>query len=149
MNQIRHDPMRYTGFTLIELLIVLAIIGLLAAMSIPNLLSALDKSKQVSSVGLLKGVGQALELYRVDNGFNPVAASTAVLLPLLNPYSSSLRTRDEWKNRLGYEANEVNAYSVECYGKDGLDGVNISPETRYIFNLDIVYSNGGFTAGIE
>ncbi|MEE2776186.1 MAG: prepilin-type N-terminal cleavage/methylation domain-containing protein [Acidobacteriota bacterium] len=52
----RRDP---KGFTLIELLIVVAIIGIIAAILIPNLLDALQKAKQKSTVGDIRNIGTA------------------------------------------------------------------------------------------
>jgi general secretion pathway protein G len=138
------------GFTLIELLIVVAVIGIIAGIAIPGLLTSLDKAKQVSTAMLLSGFGKTLELYNSDNGVYPVATSAAELIPLLNPYSDSLKPNDEWKHPVGYTVSTAqDEYTIECFGKDGIDGPNITPETRYIFTLDLVVSGGVFIAGVE
>ena len=136
------------GFTLIELLVVVTIIGILAAIAIPGLLTALDRAKQASSASLLRAFAIALEAYGTDNHGYPVAASVAALVPLLAPYSDSLHPRDEWKHDIGYTTDKTH-YTLECYGKDGVDGLDISPATRYNFELDIVYSDGAFVHGID
>src|SRR5207245_4089012 len=61
------------GFTLIELLIVVAIIGIIAAIAIPNLLNAIDRSKQKRTMADMRSVGTACEEYSIDsNNFYPV-----------------------------------------------------------------------------
>ena len=57
------------GFTLIELLIVVAIIGIIAAIAIPNLLNAIDRGKQKRTMADLRSVGTAIESYSIDNNF--------------------------------------------------------------------------------
>lgn len=52
-----HNPKR--GFTLIELLVVVAIIGIIAALIIPNLLDALQKSKQKRTISDMRNTGNA------------------------------------------------------------------------------------------
>ncbi|NIM01008.1 MAG: prepilin-type N-terminal cleavage/methylation domain-containing protein, partial [Acidobacteria bacterium] len=59
------------GFTLIELLIVVAIIGIIAAIAIPNLLNAIDRGKQKRTMADLRSIGTAVEEYSVDNTVYP------------------------------------------------------------------------------
>ena len=56
------------GFTLIELLIVVAIIGILAAIAVPNFLNAQMKAKVSRAIADLKGIQTALEMYTTDHG---------------------------------------------------------------------------------
>ena len=67
------DRRRQSGFTLIELLIVIAIIGILAAIAIPNLLNAVQRGKQKRTMADMKALAVALEAYKVDNSVYPAA----------------------------------------------------------------------------
>jgi prepilin-type N-terminal cleavage/methylation domain-containing protein len=55
------------GFTLIELLIVVAIIGILAAIAVPNFLNAQVRANVAKAVANQKATSTALEMYRIDN----------------------------------------------------------------------------------
>lgn len=58
---------RKSGFTLIELLIVVAIIGILAAIAVPNFLNAMIRAKIARVRADMKAVQTALESYKLDN----------------------------------------------------------------------------------
>lgn len=67
---------RERGFTLIELLIVVAIIGIIAAIAIPNLADALERSRQKRSTMTIKTMCIAMQTFTVDwTGYPSVANS--------------------------------------------------------------------------
>ncbi|HEV2365175.1 MAG TPA: type II secretion system major pseudopilin GspG [Caulobacteraceae bacterium] len=62
---------REAGFTLLEMLVVLAIMGLLAAIIAPQVLKYLDRSRVQTAKVQVQNISQALELYRLDMGGYP------------------------------------------------------------------------------
>lgn len=138
--------MKSKGFTLLELLIVVAIIGILVAMVIPNLLDAVDRSKQRATVASLRSWGTAAGAYMTERGVFPVQAAIAVVHVDLVPYAiGSLRDKDFWNHDLHYFTNASrDGYTVMSYGKDGIVGLGVTPATWRDFTLDIVLTDGIF-----
>ncbi len=60
-----------SGFTLIELLIVVAIIGILAAIAVPNFLNAQIRANVARVQGDFKAISNAMEMYKLDNNSYP------------------------------------------------------------------------------
>ncbi len=142
------------GFTLIELLIVVAIIGIIAAIAIPNLLNAIQRGKQKRTMADMRAVGTAVEAFAVDNNRYPDSASNiSVITDDVEPiYIKKIPTQDGWQTAFDYLATPANAaqsYSIQSYGKNKVqegpcDG-NAYKGITTNFNNDICFSQGSFT----
>ncbi len=149
--------MNKKGFTLIELLIVVAIIGIIAAIAIPNLLVALQKGKQKSTMGDMKSVGNAIESYLTDWSIVPQVAAgnvTSLVIAWFTPfYIKILPATDAWGTIFQYTptVGVLDNYTVESYGRDKVNTdppVNLYDVTAISdFNYDLIFSNGFFTVG--
>ncbi len=62
---------RTTGFTLIEIMVVVVILGVLGALIIPNIIGRPDEARVTAARSDIQQIGNALELYRLDNGQYP------------------------------------------------------------------------------
>jgi len=131
------------GFTLIELLIVVAIIGIIAAIAIPNLLNAIDRGKQKRTMADMRSVGTAVESYAVDNNVYPVATDAPTLAGLVAPiYIKTMPQADGWAHALQVTSATTD-YTLYSQGKDG-SGSTCTAGTTASFNDEICFINGQF-----
>ena len=68
------------GFTLIEVLVVVAILGILAAIVVPRIMDRPDEAKRVAAKADVAAIVQALKLYRLDNGNYPTTDQGLIAL---------------------------------------------------------------------
>ena len=141
---------------LVVALVAVAFIGILAAIAIPNLLTAMQRSKQKRTVADIRTVATAAEAYATDKREYPKAESVGGLEPALTPtYIRVIPKKDGWGHDLRYECwSNSGGTACESYaiGSGGKDGVFDHESLREYegggattnFNSDIVFMSGQF-----
>jgi|WetSurMetagenome_2_1015567.scaffolds.fasta_scaffold244448_1 general secretion pathway protein G len=155
---------RERGFTLIELLIVVAILGIIAAIAIPNLILAIQRAKQKQAMSEIRSLSTAVNSYATDTShfalgsgsYQNVDAVTEVV-QLAPDYLKRVPSMDPWNTTYQYAADDKGAdFSVRSLGKGGVadspdfpDILTLPPVGTHCFENDIVWSNSGFVLSPE
>jgi len=120
------------GFTLIELMVVLVIIGVLAALIVPNVLDRADDARVTAARTDITNISQALKLYRLDNQRYPTSEQglqALVVRPTTGPLPSNWKPyleklpNDPWGRPYQYLNPGIKGpIDVMSFGADGQAG---------------------------
>jgi len=106
------------GFTLIELLIVVAIIGIIAGIAIPNFLGARSKARVTRAFADMRAIADALEMYYVDNTAYPAALADLTPTHITSLPNDPFGT-DEVPGYRYYTDDTTTAWLIVSNGPDG------------------------------
>ena len=119
------------GFTLIEIMVVVVILGILAALVVPRVMSRPDEARMVAARQDIKTLVQALKLYKLDNYKYPTMEQGLRAL-VQKPESGADNwksyldyiPKDPWGNEYQYLNPGTHGIEVEvfCFGADGRQG---------------------------
>ena len=127
------------GFTLIEVLVVVAILGILAALVVPRIMDRPDEAKRFAAKADVGTIVQALKLYRLDNGTYPSTdqgLGALVQRPTSNPVPPNWKQggylerlpKDPWGSDYQYLApgvhGEIDVFSLGADRARGGEGSN-------------------------
>ncbi len=131
---------RNAGFTLIELLVVLVILGMLAGLAGPKVINALGGAKTKTAKLDIQGLGQSLEMYKLEVGHYPntqeglqaLAAAPSGAANWNGPYTKDKKSvpKDPWGNDYHYaapgqhNAKDFDLSSLGADNREGGDGEN-------------------------
>ncbi|MBQ7665625.1 MAG: type II secretion system major pseudopilin GspG [Synergistaceae bacterium] len=123
---------RRSGFTLIEIMVVVVILGLLAALVVPRIGPQVAEAQRTTAATQIRSLEDALEMYRMHNGFYPstqqglealVTAPTTSPVPKRFAEGGYLKKvpEDPWGNPYVYRNNN-GRITITSYGPDGEEG---------------------------
>lgn len=128
---------RQAGFSLIEIMVVVVILGILAALVVPKIISRPDDARIVKAKQDVLAIQNALDLYRLDNGFYPSTdqgLKALVSKPSTSPEPRDWRSylknlpKDPWGRDYLYlnpgQHGEIDIYTNGADGQPGGTGVN-------------------------
>ena len=121
------------GLTLVEMIVVLAIIALVAALIVPNVIGRPDQARVTTAGTDLRTISAALKMYRLDNGGYPTTAQGLKALvekPATPPLPTAWSPEgylpqlpvDPWGNPYVYAAPAPGGFALKSLGKDGREG---------------------------
>lgn len=122
------------GFTLIEIMVVVVILGILAALVVPQVMNRPDQAKVTVAKGDIKAIGAALDMYKLDNYSYPSTQQgldALVKKPGGNPQPKNWNRdgylkrvpKDPWGNEYQYlSPGTQGQYDLYSYGADGKQG---------------------------
>lgn len=122
------------GFTLIEIMVVVVILGILAALVVPQVMNRPDQAKVTVAKGDIKAIGAALDMYKLDNYSYPSTQQgldALVEKPGGNPQPKNWNRdgylkrvpKDPWGNEYQYlSPGTQGPYDLYSYGADGKQG---------------------------
>ena len=110
------------GFTLIEILLVVVIIGILAAVAVPNLAGKVGKAQTSAAKQSISAIESAIDMYEVDNGYFPDSLQNLVTKGSepnwSGPYIKKAESlNDPWGTPFQYTKAE-NSYTIVSAGAD-------------------------------
>lgn len=130
---------RERGFTLIEIMVVVVIIGLLAAVIVPTVISKVDEARVAKAKQDIQSLETALTMFRLDNSKYPTTEEGLAAL-VTQPTDPSIKhwkpggyieriSKDPWGNDYQYvypgtHGKEYDLYSLGADGQPGGDGIN-------------------------
>lgn len=122
------------GFTLIEIMVVVVILGILAALVVPRFLDRPEEARRTKAAVDIKGIEEALALYKLDNGFFP-SSDQGLKALVTKPETGRIPGRfaaggylkkvpvDPWNRPYVYlSPGAHDTYDIISYGADGEPG---------------------------
>ena len=99
LNQVQHDVLfNNNGFTLIELLVVVLIIGILAAVALPQYQQAVEKSRAAHVLAIGRTIVAAEEVYHMANGeYTDTLEDLSVDITVPKDFTLSMYAKNEYK----------------------------------------------------
>ncbi len=133
------------GFTIIELLIVVAIIGIIAVLAIPNLIGAIQRSRQSRTMADMRMIGQGIEAYQNDQSAYPILSNGTVdaLNNDLEVYVRKYNRLDGWGEAFFYDSDGSH-YTMVSLALGGTETLPRSFGPTNTFDADILFSDGMF-----